>query len=1462
MRLKLTLQRGDRADDLLVTADTTVTVGALAAAIAASDPHDGRFRDKPCVTLRVDGPGSSRVVPPMLTIGEAGVQSGQLVSMTTDAGAYSDAAQPRAMAAMIRVVVGPDAMTDFPLALGANQVGRGRGCDVRLSDPMVSKRHVRLNVTDVIEVIDLGSANGLLVGDVPVQRAVLRPSDVVAIGETAFQVVHHHGSASSVSTGPVVEFNRSPRLDPEYTGIELVAPEPPKPQQQNRFPFIPLVAPVLMGLIMYLISRNPLSVLFVALSPMMLIGSFFESRFAGKRAFEAAVSHFRAGLKDLAIQLNYAAELEAVARRAEHPSTTDAVAAVKALDPLTWTRRPDRRAFLDVRLGLGRRPSRNSVVTPTTNSTTPELWRELMATRDAFAYVDGVPVVAPLREVGVLGVAGARSGALGIARSVIGQLAATHSPAEVVLYAVASSASAPDWAWMRWLPHTSSEHAPTVGDQLAGSPGGCTRIVAALEELVDGRVGSGGGTPVVPDQAVVLLVEDDAPVERSRVVELAERGPRVGLHVVWLAPTTSRLPAACREFIEHDHRTGTARVGFVDDGSVVHDVLFDGLELSEAETLARALAPVVDTGARVDDESDLPRSVSLLSLVGLDAAESANFVVDQWRESDSLPVPADSAPKPRKRDATLRAVVGHGAAEPFVLDLRAHGPHALVGGTTGAGKSEFLQSWVLAMAMTHSPARVTFLFVDYKGGAAFSECIKLPHSVGLVTDLSPHLVRRALTSLKAELIHREEILNSRKAKDLLELERRGDPEAPPALVIVIDEFAALAKEVPEFVDGVVDVAQRGRSLGLHLILATQRPAGVIRDNLRANTNLRVALRMADEADSKDVVGTAQAALFDASIPGRAIAKLGPGRLWSFQSAYVGGRTAHEPPPSVINVEELGFGSGSRWEPPADVRVQPTDQGPNDLSRVVSTVCAAADTASVPAPRVPWKKELADIYDLSRLPDTTRSDGELIFGILDDPTRQDQRSVAFRPDHDGNMAVFGTGGSGKSTVLKTFAVVAGLGFRGGPCHVYALDFGSRSLAVLEALPHVGAVIGGEDDERVARLLRRLRDLLDERARRYINAGSITSYRTQAGHPDEPRVLLVVDNFGAFRQSYEGTALNPLYEIFQRLVGEGRQFGVHVMLTADRVGAVPSSLASSIQQRLVLRLAHENDYGMFSLPADVIRPTSPAGRGLYGKDEVQVAVLGGSHDTARQAAAIAQLGQQLRGAARWAPAPGVERLAERVTLAELPPLVGSEPVLGISDETLQPVGWTPDEMLLISGSQHSGRTNVLAAVLRSLRAARPGVQLIRFTPRRSQLSGLLDFARSVEGIEQASAAAKELALGMRSQAFDAAGAVLVIEQVTEYVNSPADAALQELVKACQDAGVVVIADSDVTTLGQTWPLLQLLKSARHGVALQPEQAEGESIFKTPFPKIGRGELPPGRGFYVRGGKAVKVQCAVVD
>lgn len=1452
----MTLRRGGSPEpaDLLVTLDTTVTVGELARTLAERDPARQGQPTTEGATLRIDE-GAGRVLPPHVSVADAGVRSGQSLTIT-DGGGRFVAGEDTPAVATLHVVAGPDAGRSFPLRAGANQVGRERDNDVCLTDPLVSKHHARINVGDTVEVIDFGSANGVLIGGEAVPRAAIRPDDTVLLGDSLIRVQRAPAAAGSDGVGGV-DFNRSPRLDHVYEGEEREVPEPPKPPQSQRLPIIPLIAPVLMGCIMFAITRQLVTVLFVALSPVMMLGNVIENRIFNKKAHRQAMEAYQAGLVNLDSELSAERGSEAAIRRAEHPPLTELTTAAARREPTLWSRRPDQRGFLDLRLGLGELRSRSTLELPRRADIAAELWAQLVALRDRHAMVPQVPVVASLTDCGSLGVAGPRAAALEAARAVLANLATLHSPAELTVAGLCSSSAARDWDWLKWLPHVGSDHSPIGGDHLMASPGGGARLLAALDELVDARAegaaAAAGNGPVLP--AVVVLVDDPA-VERSRVVDLAERGRHHSVHFLWLAPTVADLPAACRSFLDIDPgRLDLGAVGYVDGGARVSDVVLERLDEPAAVALARSLAPVVDAGAPIDDDSDLPRSVSLVTLAGTDLVQSSDSVIDRWRTSSSIP--AEFAGVRRKKDHSLRAFVGASAGQSFVLDLREHGPHALVGGTTGAGKSEFLQSWVLGLALEHSPARVTFLFVDYKGGAAFSECVNLPHSVGLVTDLSPHLVRRALTSLNAELRHREHLLQAKKAKDLLELERRGDVEAPPSLVIVVDEFAALVKEVPEFVDGVVNVAQRGRSLGLHLVLATQRPAGVIKDNLRANTNLRIALRMADEDDSTDVVGSKLAAGFDPGIPGRGVAKMGPGRLTPFQSGYVGGWTSDTPPPPVITIEELTFGAGSSWEP-VDSGDQAPPAGPTDLQRLVAGVQGAHQQLALPAPRRPWLDTLAESYDLARSPQS-RTDAELIFAIADDPEHQRQVPVAFHPDRDGNMVVYGTGGAGKSGFLRTLAIVAGLGLRGGPCHVYGLDFGARGLQMLEPLPHVGSIINGDDGERVQRLLRQLRETIDERAARYaaVNASSIQEYRAAADAPDEPRILLLVDGMGAFRQAYEATAGGRWFDVFQQIAADGRQVGVHVVAAADRPSAIPTALASVIQRRLVLRLASEDDYLSLGVPTDVITSTSAPGRGLFEDLEVQVTVLGGSANTARQAATIERLAAELASSTERVPAASVERLTDRVTLGELPALVEGLPVLGIADDTLGPLGFVPEDVLLVVGPPQSGKTTTMAAIALSLHRAKPGT-MAYLGMGRSLLRSVVPWAVEGIGADEVADCARQLCDDISAGAGPCA---VVLEDLSAFLGGPAEMPLQDLLKACRNAGVFVATDCETSSMA-SWPLHLAAKAGRHGIALQPDQFDGDTIFKTAFPRMSRAEFPPGRGIYVRRGTGRRFQGALPE
>ncbi|MEI2818554.1 MAG: FtsK/SpoIIIE domain-containing protein [Microthrixaceae bacterium] len=1451
MRLRLTVDVGGRGADVLVDGEPDARVSEFARWLAAQAgrPSHG---DMTVAVMRGDGP---EVLRPSGTLGDSGLRSGDVVAL---ASAASYGAQPVERTVSVRVIAGPDAGVTFDLPSGSSNIGRARENAVVLRDSLVSKVHARVNVSDSIEIVDMGSANGVVIRGEPVSRIVLGPDDEVLIGDST--LVFTRVGAGTV--GGSIPFVRSPWLDPRYEGVDLVAPEPPVPPRPAPFPKAMLLMPIVMAGVLYAATRNVASLAFVAMTPLMMIAAWFENRGTARRAYEDELGIFRSSLADLVVQMQRAFEDERSVRAHEHPASSEAVEAAGGRAPLLWSRRADRPGFLELRLGLGTQKSRSTIEAPKARRTTPGLWAELTDVVGRFTMVDRVPVIAPLAECGGVGVAGPDPMGRDAARSLVAQLVALHSPAEVVLAAIIPTSRLGDWSWLKWLPHVDSSFSPIEGQHLASSGPTCDALLAQIESLIAERSAEDNKAASSHGVDIVLLVESEPPADWARIVRVAESGRSVGVATIWVGDSIAALPAVCGRFLTVSSSAGAHGIGVIEDGSFVTPVEVELLSVVDADRFARELAPVSDAGARLADEGELPSAVSFAAEQGLDLLDASDAVIERWRQSQSIGVAPTEGNS--RRDRTLRAYVGSAAGGPMMLDLRAHGPHALVGGTTGAGKSEFLQTWIAGMATSHSPERVNFLLVDYKGGSAFGPCSKLPHSVGLVTDLNTRLVRRVLESLKAELIRREHLLNEWSAKDLVDLESKEAEGAPivPSLVIVVDEFAALMTEIPEFVDGMIDVAQRGRSLGLHLILATQRPQGVITGNLRANTNLRVALRMADADDSLDVVGSTVAADFLPSLPGRAVARLGPGKPIAFQTAYVGGHTSGEPPPPRLLVSSLPLGVGEAWEAPPAAAPAARAVGPKDLHRIVGNVGSAAVEAGIAAPRRPWLDELAARYELDKMP-TRRLDSELVFGVADRPAQQAQREIAFAPDTDGNLAIFGTGGAGKSTLLRTLAIAAGLAHRGGPTAVYGLDFGASGLAMLQPLPHVGSIVSGDDHERVSRLIRQLRELIDERSGRYaaIGAGSIDEYRRIAARPDEVRVFLLLDNAGAFRAEYEVGHNGAVFDSFQTIASAGRGLGVHVILTADRPNSVPSSLMSMIPSRIAMRLADEVDLGILGVPGDAFDADSPSGRAYFGGDEVQVAVLGGADaSVASQVAAIEMLAGSMRRAGT-VPAPPIERLPAHVRLDELPVAVDGLPVIGLADDSLGPFGLHPGDSFVVCGPPRSGRTTALLTIVEAIRRWHPATEFFYFGNRRSPVGAQHFWSRQATTPDEAAELAEAM-LATMEESQDAAGQVIVIEAIGDFIQGSAELVLQDLIKAARVAGATVISEGETAVIGSSWPLFKEARATRHGIVLQPDQMDGDTLFGTPFGRMSRAEFPEGRGMYVRSARASRIQLATPD
>jgi S-DNA-T family DNA segregation ATPase FtsK/SpoIIIE len=868
------------------------------------------------------------------------------------------------------------------------------------------------------------------------------------------------------------------------------------------------------------------------------------------------------------------------------------------------------------------------------------------------------------------------------------------------------------------------------------------------------------------------------------------------------------------------------------------------------------------------------------------------------------------------------ALLGVGPAGPIEVDLRKDGPHALVAGTSGAGKSELLQTLVASLALGNPPDALNVVLVDYKGGSAFAECRDLPHCVGLVTDLDGHLVNRALASLSAELRRREAILAAAGAKDIEDYwalaARPVSPGAAPSassrrlprLVIVVDEFASLVEEVPEFVTGVVGIGMRGRSLGVHVVLATQRPGGVVSAELRANVNLRICLRVTSANESTDVIDVPDAARISRHHPGRAHLRTGHSDLAVLQCARIGwprtqtaataaasGSTADPADPAGADhvalrprrMTELGgVGPAGRDRAESDGG----HDGDTDLTVLVGAIGAAAERLDVQAPASPWLPPLPEHVTLAEL-DPAASDPAadspvtVPIGLADHPGRQAQTAFVLDLERSCPVAVAGMARSGRSTALRTLATALATRTSPADVHIYALDFGSRTLSSLAALPHCGAWVDADEADRTERLLALLTAEVARR-QRLLAAGGYGSLRElrelqeQAGQraaapADRPAyIVLLVDQYETFLARHSESDGGRLVDTFESLLRRGPGVGILPVLATDRSG-FGHRLASAVATRLVLRQSEADQVSAFGLHPREVPRDMPPGRAVAvpGAVELQVALLDPDPDGAAQTAAVERLGALLT--TRWdgldpAAAPRrVDPLPQSITMTELAGLrVTARPsgpavcTVGVGGDHLAPIDVDIADAgatLLVAGPPRSGRSSALVAIATSLAGRAAGrLPLIAVCPRPSPLRALADLP-GVAGIVYG----PDLGGDLEDALAAAAGPVaIVVDDAELLADDRAAGPLERLARTARDDGNVIVAAGTTEDLlvqrYRGW--LPLIRRGRCGVLLNPGSHVDGEVFDVRLPRSTRGGWPPGRALLVSRGEVTPIQVPLCD
>ncbi|MEV7524146.1 type VII secretion protein EccCa [Streptomyces sp. NPDC091371] len=1297
---------------------------------------------------------------------------------------------------------------------------------------------------------------------------------------------------------------RPPRsLPPEVPSDELLLEAPPELPRGRQEGVLMQVLPMLgMGssVVFFFLAPGPVMRIMGVLMLASTVGLVIAQLVRHRRGTQGQMADVRRDyLRYLARTRRRVRRTARAQRDAQlylHPAP-DQLWSVVAGGSRLWERRVGDADFAQARIGLGSQRLATPLVAPDTapvdelEPLTAGAMQRFLAVHSA---LDGLPVAVSMRAFYHVAVSGEPESARGTARALVAQLATLHSPDDLVVAVVAAPGAVAAWDWTKWLPHAQ------VPGQVDGA--GTKRLfgddLAELEGLLgsrlEGRPRFGREVPPLLDQPHLVVVLDRDSPRGALVPPDSAFAAAEGLQGVTVVEVVAGEPAEARGGLSVVVRPGRLRLE--SGAGVAYEGVPDTLSLPAAEALARQLAPLRTGGG--DEDEPLLANLDFTDLLNLGDAACVD-VARTWR--------------PRSAGERLRVPIGVGEdGAPVMLDLKeaaqeGMGPHGLCVGATGSGKSELLRTLVLGLAVTHTSETLNFVLADFKGGATFTGMGQLPHVAAVITNLADDLtlVDRMGDSIRGELQRRQELLRSAgnyaNVHDYEKARAAGAPLEPLAsLVLVIDEFSELLTAKPDFIDMFIQIGRIGRSLGVHLLLASQRlEEGKLR-GLDTYLSYRIGLRTFSAAESRTAIGVPDAYHLP-SVPGSGYLKFGTDEMTRFKAAYVSGpHRSGGPDPSAgaFPVERRPALFTAAPVPVVYAAPDPAypaaQQAPREddalADTVLDVIVGRLEGQGVPAHQV-WLPPLDRAPALDQLLPAlapgaerglhaqgyTRPGGLVVpLGLVDKPFEQ-RREVLYRDFSGaaGHMLVVGGPQSGKSTLMRTLISAFALTHTPREVQFYGLDFGGGGLSAVAGLPHVGGIASRLDPERVRRTVSEVAGILGRREEffRANDIDSIGTYRRRRAAGDLPGepwgdVFLVIDGWGGFRGEYEG-----LEQVVTDVAARGLGYGIHVVITAARYMEVRPALKDQLLGRLELRLGDVMD-SEFDRKVAANVPAGMPGRGQVAEKLHFLGALpriDGSHEADGLSEATAAFVRAVRQNCAGAAAPGV-RLLPRLLRSDELPKGGEYPrrglAIGIDETDLEPVfvDFESDPFLLVFGESESGKTNLLRLIARqiaqrytpdqarlvvgdyrrSLLGALPEEHLLEYAPTASSLQTHMEALGGVFSRRQPPADVTPRQLRDRSW-WTGPDVFIVIDDFDLVATSQGNplAPLVEFLPFARDTGVrfVIARNSAGASRSLYEPFMQRIKElGAQGVVLSGDPSEGDLVGSVrPRP------MPPGRAFY---------------
>ncbi|MBQ6135641.1 MAG: type VII secretion protein EssC [Bacilli bacterium] len=1146
-------------------------------------------------------------------------------------------------------------------------IGSDSRAEIFYNYPMVSKQQAKLIYNNGVWTIeDLNSKYGTYVNNVAITKRQLEYGDMIFImglkiiimkdtlivnqipnylrvNESSFQSVGIVVQKQVEFDNPDEEgiefykeddyFYKSPRFKTGIEEVNISIDSPPGEQEEDKTPLFFTIGPMLTMAMTSMVtgytsvaglangtadleSVLPGLVLTITMLGMSLLFPLLQKRYQNKMRKKAEEER----------QTKYTAYLES---RKEMIQTEMKIQRQILIDnylPLyqikeiiyqkkrnLWEREITQEDFLDLRLGVGSTELKGNINVPEEHFSLKDddLLREVYKLGAASKTLENVPIALNFVQKNIVAVIGTVINKNQIMDGLLLQVLAYHSYEDLKIVVFTNEQNAANWEYLKIAPHNWNDE--RTMRYFATNLDEAKEVSLELEKEMQARKfkDSNGRMEInTVDykhyKPYYLIITDDYKLVRDveLIKDVCEMPVNFGFSLIVVSPRLVNIPNECKTFISlGDKKSGVFESELVSTKQQEFVADFDPtLNILEC---CKIIANIpIDI---VKENRVLPQSVSFLEMYNVGMVEQLN-ILNRWKIND-----------PTK---SLQAPVGlDSSRELFKLDLheKAHGPHGLIAGMTGAGKSEFIISYVLSMALNYHPYEVSFILIDYKGGGltgAFENRetgIRLPHLAGTITNLDTVEMNRALASVQSELRKRQRLFNEARDKlnestiDIYKyqsLYRRGLVQNPIShLFIISDEFAELKDQRPEFMEQLISTARIGRALGVHLILATQKPSGVVNDQIWSNSKFRICLRVQDKSDSMDMIKCPDAA--ELKTTGRFYLQVGYNELFAMgQAAWAGAKyypmekRKKKVDQSISVVDNLGNIIKSMDTKLSDV-IAPA-QG-EEVTNILKYIVDQAQKEDIHIDKL-WLDRIPDVIYIDKLKEKYHYKPQKnvinpIIGEYDDPDNQLQNLLTLPLSQDGNTIIFGSAGSGKELMLSSIIYSCISNHDSKEVNFYILDFGAETLTMFRQAPHVGEVILSTEAEKISNLFKMINGILLERKKIFVDYNGSYDFYIHHGGKQIPLIVIVINNVEAFFEMY-----NDYEEIIGQMTRDCLKYGVLFIFSTNGTNTVRYRLRQNFRQNIALQFNDSMDYSSVIAGARRKEPSKVYGRGLVDRGGV--------------------------------------------------------------------------------------------------------------------------------------------------------------------------------------------------------------------------------------------------------------------